>query len=423
MSTTQFRLNKGKQITDKTKPHPIYIRYKVGRKVDFNASIKERVLFDEWDVKRQRVKNRTTIKNRVSINNLIKNLTNHFETFDSKNLETGTVPSYDDVKNHFKTFFIEPETNTQPTIFEYFDEFINRPENQRQLSSGTIKSYQLTKTFLKRFNDECQKFDFESINLNWYNDFIEWCEDQNLSTNYIGKHIKVLKSLLNDAYDNGVTTNTDYRHKKFKILKEDVENIYLTEDELTKMWQFNLDNHPNHQRARDLFLIGAYTGLRVSDYGNLTEQNIKKVQGQEILKVTTKKTGRVVAIPLHPIVKSILKRYDNQPPEKMLPQRINLLIKDVANWCGIDSTEYITITRGGRKITKKVIKSELVKTHTARRSFCTNAYLKGMSSLDLMSISGHTSESSFLKYIKVTPEERAVKMANHDFFKTALKVV
>jgi hypothetical protein len=48
-----------------------------------------------------------------------------------------------------------------------------------------------------------------------------------------------------------------------------------------------------------------------------------------------------------------------------------------------------------------------------------------MSSIDIMSISGHTTESSFMKYIKVTPEQIATKMSEHKFFKgfVNLKVV
>ena len=57
-------------------------------------------------------------------------------------------------------------------------------------------------------------------------------------------------------------------------------------------------------------------------------------------------------------------------------------------------------------MTKRVPKYQLIKTHTARRSFCTNAYKAGMDCLDIMALSGHTTEKSFLRYIKVTQEER-----------------
>jgi len=40
-----------------------------------------------------------------------------------------------------------------------------------------------------------------------------------------------------------------------------------------------------------------------------------------------------------------------------------------------------------------------------------------MSTLDIMAISGHKSERTFLNYIKITADERAVKIAENSFFK------
>ena len=174
-----------------------------------------------------------------------------------------------------------------------------------------------------------------------------------------------------------------------------------------------------------MFLIGAFTGLRVSDYNQLTEHNISTVEGVKIVKVKAKKTGRVAAIPIHPIVDAILTMNGGKPPHRMPDQAINDNIKDVCEDAGIDGLEYIERTKGGVKLIEKKYRFELVKTHTARRSFCTNAYLSGMSTLDIMSISGHKTETAFMKYIKVTPEQVAIKMSEHAFFKgaTALKVV
>ena len=58
----------------------------------------------------------------------------------------------------------------------------------------------------------------------------------------------------------------------------------------------------------------------------------------------------------------------------------------------------------------------MIGTHTARRSFCTNAYLSKMPVIDIMALSGHTTEKEFYNYIKVTPQERAVKIADSAFF-------
>jgi len=52
----------------------------------------------------------------------------------------------------------------------------------------------------------------------------------------------------------------------------------------------------------------------------------------------------------------------------------------------------------------------MVTTHTARRSFATNMYKMGIPSITIMAITGHRTETAFLKYIKVTPQEHAEKM-------------
>lgn len=439
MANIHFVPNKNKRIQDFSKPQNIYIRYKYGRKVDLYASIGFSVYLKEnetgkpnslgipdwidpinsdWDYTRQQVKNRTTIKNRVQINNLIKNLRNHFEDFESNLLQTGEIPTYKSARKHFEQFFKEPEkASLKKTLFIYIDEYINRPESQRELAKGTIKHIKLTRNFLKRFNDEVYKIDFDSINLEFYNDFVEWCENQNLSLNYIGKHIKTLKMFLNNALEDGVTNNVSFKSKRFKVLREPSENVYLSEDELEKIWLLDLSAEPQQENARDLFLIGAYTGLRVSDYNNLTEQHIIEVNGIKIIKIKTQKTKKEVAIPLHPIIEQILNKNKGKSPKKMPDQHINYKIKEVCESAGIDEITYTTKTIGGKVTTVKNYKFELIKTHTARRSFCTNAYLSGMQPMDIMAISGHTTEKAFLTYIKRTPEQTAIKMSQHPFFK------
>ena len=63
----------------------------------------------------------------------------------------------------------------------------------------------------------------------------------------------------------------------------------------------------------------------------------------------------------------------------------------------------------------KYKKYQLIKCHTARRSFATNLYLKGAPTISIMKLTGHTTEANFMKYIKVTREENAQLM--QQFFK------
>ena len=61
-------------------------------------------------------------------------------------------------------------------------------------------------------------------------------------------------------------------------------------------------------------------------------------------------------------------------------------------------------------------KYQLVSSHTARRSFATNAYKSGVPTIAIMKITGHTKESTFLKYIKVSAQENADMLSRHPFF-------
>ena len=55
-------------------------------------------------------------------------------------------------------------------------------------------------------------------------------------------------------------------------------------------------------------------------------------------------------------------------------------------------------------------------TYTARRSFATNAYLAGLPPISIMKITGHKTESSFMKYIKISEKENAIQLKGHEFF-------
>ena len=119
---------------------------------------------------------------------------------------------------------------------------------------------------------------------------------------------------------------------------------------------------------------------------------------------------------IHPVVKCILVKYENSLPPSQNEQLINRNLKTLGRLCGMDDGITLKTTKGGRMTSCIRPKYEMIKTHTARRSFCTNAYLSKMDTLDIMALSGHKTESNFLKYIKVTGRERAKRIAEHKFF-------
>jgi integrase len=260
------------------------------------------------------------------------------------------------------------------------------------------------------------------LDMDWYYDFVERSEQSGrngepLSLNYISTLIKKIKRVLRYAEDNSHIVHSAYKSSSFKAPQETASEIYLNEEELSQIRALELSSEQySYALTRDLFMIGAYSGLRVSDYNRLTNDNLHSHNGSEMLEVRCQKTKSIVVIPLHQVTKSILKKYDGSLPPPQNEQVMNRNLKALGRLCGIDGDIVVETTKGGRMTSYKRLKYEMIKTHTARRSFCTNAYLLGMDSLDIMALSGHKTEANFLKYIKVTGKERAKRIAEHEFF-------
>lgn len=420
MANINFGLNIGRESI-KNKEYSIYIRYRFGRTVDFKKTIGFKIILEHWNSKTQFVKNRSEIKNRQKINNLIKKLKRHFEDFEDDLISEGKRPTLENAKESYQRFFENPDDSKEisipNTLLKYFDFYIKNRQTNSTIKESTIRSYKLTEKSLKKFNNEVYPIDFQNIDMDFYYCYIEWNEDQNYALNYIGKHIKNLKAVLNDATENEFNVNLKFKNKKFKVLREEVDNVYLSLEELNRIFKLELSQHPKLDQARDLFLFGAYTGMRVSNFNYLEEFNLYEYIGETYLKIKTVKVPKGVVIPLRPELKAILKKHGNKPPKGMLDQEINDKIKEVCENAGIDEKTSITKTLGGKKVKITKFKFDWVTTHTARRSFCTNAYLSGMNPIDIMQISSHTSEKTFLNYIKADALQKAVKISSHPFFK------
>ena len=112
----------------------------------------------------------------------------------------------------------------------------------------------------------------------------------------------------------------------------------------------------------------------------------------------------------------IMSRYNNQPPPYLHDTDINENIKIVGRILGFNEVIKTEITKGGRLVKRNKLKWEMIETHTGRRSFCTNNYKKGMSSLYIMHFSGHKSEREFLKYIRDRGEDRTKHIVDQGYF-------
>ena len=123
--------------------------------------------------------------------------------------------------------------------------------------------------------------------------------------------------------------------------------------------------------------------------------------------VHTHKTDKTVIIPLHPMVKAIITKYGGVLPKSVDKSKTLKHIRKCAEWAGISESVSLSRVKGGLTETKNGEKHQFLMNHTARRSFATNMYLRGVPSISIMAITGHTTEANFLKYIKVDKLQHA----------------
>jgi integrase len=103
--------------------------------------------------------------------------------------------------------------------------------------------------------------------------------------------------------------------------------------------------------------------------------------------------------------------------------KMNLYLKEIGRLMPSQNISIQTsLTRGGKLITQTKKKYEALTVHTARRSFATNLYLAGVSSLTIMALTGHRSERVFLSYLKASPLENANIVQKHWDKKEALSI-
>lgn len=182
--------------------------------------------------------------------------------------------------------------------------------------------------------------------------------------------------------------------------------VTLSFKELDKI--HNTDVPDSLLNAKKIILFGCEVGLRVSDYDKLTKENIKRNGNLEYWSFWNQKTGTDVVIPITQRIRKYIDCYGMPRTEynKTADVIINKEIKEVCELSGINEkiqgrkSQAITINgkKTRRTISMKYPKSQIITTHSFRRSFATN-YYNILTPFQIRQITGHTSDAQLLEYI------------------------
>ncbi len=376
----------------------------------------------------QRATNTKRIKSNAELNSRLDSLVQTAKELFRKYVnDKGKQPSVE-VLRELLNIELNNTKESKLDFFGFVERFIEEAKIKtnthtgRTFSEGTIKIYKNCRNHLKEYAKiKRKRIDFDTIDLDFYLDFKEYLTTtKKFSTNTIGRIIKTVKTFLNEATERGINENLSFRSKRFRVISEKADNVYLTENELNDLYFLNLTDNPKLERVRDLFLVGCYTGLRFSDFSKLRPQNI----GKEFIEIETQKTAETVVIPKHPKFEAIFEKYDQQLPRCISNQKFNDYLKDVCELVvSLKEKVNTKTTKGGVVVHVTTSKYNLITSHTARRSFATNAYLANVPPFVIMGITGHKTEKSFFNYIKITSNEKAKILQMYMQKQTQLKAI
>lgn len=417
----------------------IFVRLRDGRRFDKVAWTEKQTTLKLWNPDKEEIRNvsqshHSGIESKEQINNYLADLkiflTAKYNEDFSKSLTIENNWLKDTIKNFTKRIDKTETSSDEYFLTDWITKFLDDKKNllhaktKKPLSPATVKTYKSTLSKIKEFEShEATHFRFEDITYQkFYKPFLHYLREfDNLNENTSGKYITVLKTFLGliDSDERKLPIALDFQKKnKFTSVSEDASAVYLNEAEINKIFNLDLSTNPRLNNVRDTFIIGLWTGLRISDFKRLDITNIK----DEVITITTQKTNKKVGIGMHPQLRAILDKRNGAFPKTISDQKFNEYVKEVVQLAEINNevegSKLMTVKINGedkqRKIKGIYEKWELISSHSCRRSFATNMYKsKALPLIVLMSLTGHKTESQFIEYVRTSPEENARLMNDY----------
>jgi len=223
-------------------------------------------------------------------------------------------------------------------------------------------------------------------------------------------------SVIKSAFSRDITKCIEFQKPHFISPSEIVNLPYLTEEEIEKISNLVILDDID-RNIRDIFVLQCYAGFRIEDLlKQLKQPSIIEQSGRKFFYTKQGKTGGEIWVPINEKIRKLISNNNGKLPYYVHQNEINERIKSICKRAKIDNDYSVERTYNNKTVVETKPKYKYIATHTARRSFCTNAYMANVPVHHIMSISGHKTEKIFLNYVKVEKKLEAVIIAENKFF-------
>ena len=326
---------------------------------------------------------------------------------------------------------------TSIIFFKLFRQFIKEMQTGKRLKpdgkrvrEATVNTYLYTYKLLIRFHEE-KDFNLfiQPITKNfkeqgelrkyWKSFYFKFTDflfkDLNHHDNYVGHVIKCIRTFFN-YLNKEKDQNIGNFHLSFYPPKEEISIIALNPTQLNYLIydkDLQLTLNKRLAKIKDMFVFGCTVCLRVSDLLNLHQQNLFFEQDTCYLRVYSQKTNKFTSIKLPDYAIQIINKYKSKT-RRVFPKisyfQFNDSLKELGRFLKYD--EVIVKTRNKRGVPYVIYKdpinkkhftlSDLITTHTMRRTGITNMLRLGIPDYLVRKISGHSPNSKeFYRYVQL----------------------
>ncbi len=363
----------------------------------------------QWDTKNQKFK--SSASNAHHKNSVLDELTIQLEAIYLSAKAKGRTVDGDYIRAKMKG-------TDQNDFLTLFDEFIRNESKVSSWANSTLAKFSTLRRHLVTMRSNGLPLEFSAVSYDWYQKIFDYFIEAGHSNATIKKNIKNVNWFLQWCITNKAIKIPDF--KSFVVKDKAAHHqtaesiVFLRPDEFLHVFNAHIVNH-SLEIVRDLFCFLCATGMRVSDLQRLRARNVSN----DVITITTAKTGDAISIPLNDFSRSILDKYKDYPlleGGRVLPSmhevNINRYLKTLGQQLGLNRTITKTTTHKGELIRQDKPLHELLTTHVGRRTFVSLSIALNVNSSVLMRFTGHQNAQTLAVYTGISDDQKRREMDN-----------
>lgn len=275
-------------------------------------------------------------------------------------------------------------------IMADFYEIVENDLPNRSIRPTTLKNHRLGIDMIREYSPKCAINDLTEDFVKGFYHFLKTKRKRNggrLSDSTVNKYMEIFKTYYNLARKLFGDKVPDWSFRWYKYKEEKKPFKAISDDDIR-----TLENYAalTNNKVVDQFLFMSYTGMRISDFISLKEENVHVSEGKMWIEYTSIKTNTFVKLPISSLfngrAEQIIYKYFN---------RLNIFFCTGDNSCW------------NRKINTQAMKAGLNKhlsAHMARHTFACRLLDKGVALTTIQKVIGHNRLKTTLGYAKISDD-------------------